>query len=81
VEATHKALGALLINLIRNLKKQDRLDLEHFPTLPTFLKNVVELGEWMVGIFEDMGRYDHVCKAIAFRKSKTPPLRKYLKDL
>ncbi|KAF9534768.1 hypothetical protein CPB83DRAFT_866135 [Crepidotus variabilis] len=68
---TFKALGSLCVTLLRKIDEADELDPEHYPSLESVLKNMVDFCR----SFKDLsGKYGHVCKAIARRifKDKSP---------
>lgn len=48
-ELTDKAYGAALVTVVRALQKEDRLDVEHFPSLETFLRAGAAWGVGMAG--------------------------------
>ncbi|THH30689.1 hypothetical protein EUX98_g3495 [Antrodiella citrinella] len=74
VKYTDKVYGAALITVIRALKAENRLDVEHFPTLKTFLRYASSWGMAMHG--SGMGKYTKVLNAIGRRvfnvKDQTP---------
>ncbi|KAF8897760.1 hypothetical protein BD779DRAFT_1608275 [Infundibulicybe gibba] len=63
---TDKACGALVVALLRGLKKEGRLNAESFPSLRFFLQNVAGWGDAMNGLSCD-SNYSAVCKAIGKR--------------
>ncbi|TCD69881.1 hypothetical protein EIP91_005958 [Steccherinum ochraceum] len=74
IELTDKVYGASLVTVLRALKKEDRLDLQHFPSLETFLMAGSSWGISMTGV--DMGEYYKVLNGIGQRlcnaQDKTP---------
>lgn len=66
VEMTNKVYGALLVNILRGLKKEDRLDASHFPCLESLLRGAADWGDSMRSQGCDSD-YDRVCKAIGYR--------------
>lgn len=63
---TNKAYGALLVNVLRAVKKEGHLDATHFPSLETFLKSATDLGDSMSHQSYESA-YECVCKAIGRR--------------
>ncbi|KAJ6490318.1 hypothetical protein C8R47DRAFT_1215181 [Mycena vitilis] len=72
VELTNKLYGASLVTVLRALKADDRLDVSHFPSLETLLRQAAEWGENMKSISCESD-YDLVCKAIGARLLQTSP--------
>ncbi|KAJ7682524.1 hypothetical protein DFH06DRAFT_1314727 [Mycena polygramma] len=72
VELTNKLYGTSLVTVLRALKTDDRLDVSHFPSLETLLRQAAEWGANMksIGCESD---YDLVCKAIGARLFPTSP--------
>ncbi|KAJ6539614.1 hypothetical protein B0H19DRAFT_1269914 [Mycena capillaripes] len=66
VELTNKVYGASLVTVLRALKKDGRLDVSHFPSLETVLREAADWGSEMksIGCESD---YDLVCKATGAR--------------
>lgn len=69
---TNKVYGACVITILRALKKEERLDVNNFPSLECLLKNIAEWGDAMKQLSCDHD-YFLVCKAIGERlfKDKT----------
>lgn len=68
VELTDKVFGASLVTVLRALKAENRLDVEHFPSLETLLQTASEWGIAMHGMC--MGEYYKVLNGIGGRLFK-----------
>ncbi|TFK55600.1 hypothetical protein OE88DRAFT_1804427 [Heliocybe sulcata] len=66
VIATDKAYGACLMEVLRKIKAQNKLDTAHFPSLETLLRGAAEWGENIIGI-GGKSNYYVVCKGIGKR--------------
>ncbi|KAL0949292.1 hypothetical protein HGRIS_009370 [Hohenbuehelia grisea] len=66
VNLVNKAYGALLVTLLRHIKRQGRLDVTHYPSLETLLKLAADWGNQMCRQ-NCHSNYDKVCKAIGKR--------------
>lgn len=66
VKVAHKAFGALFATLIQSIKKDDELDVEHYPNLETILHYAADWDDFMEGIECEAG-YGKICKAIGRR--------------
>ncbi|KAH8094884.1 hypothetical protein BXZ70DRAFT_342219 [Cristinia sonorae] len=73
VELTDKVFGASFVTIVRALKNENRLDVEHFPSLETVLGTTSAWGLAMTG-FGGMGKYYKVANGIGRRlfKDKSP---------
>lgn len=65
VELTDKVYGACLVTIFHTLQKQDRLTLESFPDLESFLRSASNWGKNMSGVGSQTLGYWKVCKTIA----------------
>ena len=63
-QSTNKLYGALLLEILKNLKNTNQLSLQTFPNLETVLRLAHNFGEQMTGI-SCKSEYRTACKAIA----------------
>ncbi|KAF9464237.1 hypothetical protein BDZ94DRAFT_1256618 [Collybia nuda] len=66
VKLTNKVYGSLLVTVLRALKKADRLDTTHFPSLEYLLRNAADWGDEMDSM-SCPSNYNRICRAIGWR--------------